>query len=118
MLEEKESAEKCLALCTRASAHANQIKVNVFENNTAAKYASQLSVSTKGYPILARNLQAGEWATQWSGQCSDASLQGLSRDRAVMFSHHHHPNLDTSPEPRAEGPIILEDLIAPERVFR
>jgi hypothetical protein len=116
MLEERNSAEKCLAICNRSYAQVNQMKVNIYKDNSAKKYAHQVIVSTKGYPILAHKVNADEWATQWYGQMSDATLQQLSKDRAIVLPRH--PGLNTSPAAPTEGTIILEDLLEPTPVPR
>jgi Fungal N-terminal domain of STAND proteins len=81
--EEKDSTKKCLAICTQASEHADQVKTNVFEDVSAAKDAHQVIVSTLGDLISAKRVTAGVGATQLLGQMSDASLQQLLKGRGI-----------------------------------
>ena len=79
MQEGKDNIEQCVIICAQALKKADQVRNNDFEDISAAEDAQQV-VTTLEDSISARRVTAGNRATQWLGQMSDATLQQLSRD--------------------------------------
>ena len=82
--EERTATENSLDICTKAKAHADQVRTNVFEDVSADNSASQVIVTTNlGDLISARRVTAGVGATQLLGSMSDTTLQQIMRDRVA-----------------------------------
>ncbi|KAA8646025.1 uncharacterized protein ATNIH1004_007447 [Aspergillus tanneri] len=111
IMEEKESTEQCLAICSqvsrfieaaqkrlprgshtdrtlslesawnKASDLTGKARTNVFEDVTSSDDSHQLVVSTIGDLISARHIITGARSMQWLGQMSDDTLQQLSRSQ-------------------------------------
>lgn len=101
--EEINSTKQCLAICTKASEEAEQFRTNVLEDISAAQDAHQVIVATLGDLISAKRVTAELASAQWLGQMTDASLQQLSRDRALEIRSRASPNklADDGMEPGA-----------------
>lgn len=83
MQAEKESIKQCLAICAQASEQADQFRINVFEDVSAAKDAHQWIGATLGDLISAKQATAELVATRRPGHMSDADIRHISRDRAL-----------------------------------
>lgn len=101
LLKELVTARQCLQVCNLAAEQASLGRgVHVFDGVSAHENSQQVIVSTVGGDLVsARNVRAGNFATQWLGAISDASLQRLSADRAASFSDSH----SQSPSPAMEN---------------
>ena len=75
--EEKEVAQHGLLICQQMSEYLSKLRVNVFEEISAAQDARQAIVSTFGDVITAKRVTAGVGATQILGHMSDSSFQQL-----------------------------------------
>jgi hypothetical protein len=84
--KEIDSAKECLAVCTHASEHVDKVRINMFEDVSAAPDAHQVIASTLGDLISAKRITAGVGAIQWLGQMSDPTLQQLARGRGIDLS--------------------------------
>jgi len=77
--QEMASLQQSLKICNDALRHAEQIRVNVFEDVVADTSAKQLIVSTLGDLVSAKRVTAGKGSVQLLGQMSDeAILQSLA----------------------------------------
>ncbi|PTB78670.1 hypothetical protein M440DRAFT_1352315 [Trichoderma longibrachiatum ATCC 18648] len=101
LLKELVTARQCLQVCNLAAEQASLGRgVHVFDGVSAHENSQQVIVSTVGGDLVStRNVRAGNFATQWLGAISDASLQRLSADRAASFSDSH----SQSPSPAMEN---------------
>jgi len=96
--EELESIQQCLAICAQASAKANQVRINEFEDVSTTDDGHQVIVSTIGDLVSARRITAGARSLQCLGQMSDDSLQLLSRHRIYIGTEK-----DVEPHPRTDA---------------
>ncbi|KAH0497915.1 hypothetical protein TgHK011_005197 [Trichoderma gracile] len=103
LLKELVTARQCLQVCSLAAAEQASLArgVHVFDGVSADDNSQQIIVSTVGGGDLinARNVRAGNFATQWLGCISDASLQQLSADRAASFTYTHSPSPPKETDP-------------------
>lgn len=97
ILKEIKSVNECLAVCAKASKHVETVRVNVFEDVTAAKDAHQVIVSTFGDLISAKRVTADVGARQYLGQMSDAALRDLHNSQGSN-NNEQGPVVGTSEE--------------------
>jgi hypothetical protein len=76
---EVESTKQALAYMAKKAEDANSSGINVYEHLKLADDCHTVIVSTIGQLISAKYISAGARSTQWMGQMSDESLQGLTR---------------------------------------
>lgn len=86
LMEEIDSARKCLEVCNLASEQASHQRVHVFEDISVDENSQQYIVSTVGDLLNARNVRAGNGSSQLLGSLTDDTLQRLSHDRVTILT--------------------------------
>lgn len=104
--EEMDCIKQSLSASAEVSDEENKIRINVFEEVSAAEDAHQVVISTNGDLILAKRVTAAVRARQWLGQMTDLSLQQLSQARGIDLADR--ATTDKAVEPETERAVNFD----------
>lgn len=85
--QQRYRTESCLSISSCSPAQRNEGMPNVYQTISTTDGSQQITVSTSGDSIYARNITTASRSSSWLGQMSDVSLQLLLRD---VTSHNSH----------------------------